>query len=68
MVPSSPAAKAGLLAGDELVEANGKVIDGAPAREMAGALKNIKPGEHLQLRVRRKDGTIANIDIVAGSR
>lgn len=66
VVPNSPAAKAGLATGDELVEANGKVIAGAPAREMAGALKNIGTGEHLRLRVKHEDGTFANLDIVAG--
>jgi C-terminal processing protease CtpA/Prc len=65
VIPESPAAKAGLLAGDELMEANGRVLAGAPAREMAGTLNAIKPGEHLRLKVKRKDGTIASVDIVA---
>jgi C-terminal processing protease CtpA/Prc len=65
VIPESPAAKAGLFAGDELLEANGRVIAGAPAREMAGTLNAIKPGEHLRLKVKRQDGTFASIDIVA---
>lgn len=67
VIPSSPAAKAGLLVDDELLEANGKLISGAPAREMARQLKDIKAGEHLKLKVKRKDGSIVYVDIVAGS-
>lgn len=65
VVPGSPAERAGLQSGDEILEANGKKVPGAPAREMAGALRNIAPGEQLRLKVRRGDGRLLDLTIVA---
>ncbi len=67
VVPGSPAALAGLLPGDFIVEANGKKIEGAPAREMAGLLRDVKPGQHLQLRVKRGESNFKDVEVVAGS-
>jgi C-terminal processing protease CtpA/Prc len=46
--PGSPAAIAGLLVGDFIVEANGKKIEGAPARELAGQMREVKSGPAAQ--------------------
>ena len=62
----SPAAIAGLLVGDFIVEANGKKIEGAPARELAGQMREVKSGQHLQLKVKRGESTFKNLEIVAG--
>ena len=64
--PGSPAASAGLKAGDMIIEANGTLIAGAPAREMAARFKAIKTGQHLRLKVQRGNQALADIDIVAG--
>ena len=62
----SPAAAAGLRPGDYVVEANGRTIEGAPAREMAGQLKNVQSGQRLQLKIKRGD-SLLNVEIIAGS-
>jgi C-terminal processing protease CtpA/Prc len=62
----SPAAEAGLKPGDYIVEANGRSIEGAPAREMAGQLKNVQPGQHLRLKLKRGEAFVT-ADLVAGS-
>ena len=64
--PGSPAAAAGLRAGDYITEVNGRVIVGVPAREMAGKFKNMQVGQKLLLKVKRGD-TFVNVDIVAGT-
>ena len=63
--PGSPAAAAGLKAGDYITEVNGRVIVGVPAREMAGQFKNMQVGQKLLLKVKRGD-IFVNVDIVAG--
>jgi C-terminal processing protease CtpA/Prc len=67
VVPGSPAARAGLLTGDQVMQANGQEIAGAPARAMAKALREVAPGQHLRMRVRRADGSLHDVDIVAGN-
>jgi C-terminal processing protease CtpA/Prc len=66
VVPGSPAAAAGVMPGDYIVEANGRAIDGAPAREMAKQLKDIGPGAHLRLKLKRGEAFVM-ADIVAGA-
>ena len=66
VAPGSPAAEAGLKPGDYIVEANGRPIEGARAREMAGQLKNVQPGQHLRLRLKRGE-VFVTADLVAGS-
>lgn len=62
----SPADVAGLKQGDEIIEVNGKPAVGAPASELAGSIKGTKSGAHLRFKVRRSDGTLATVDIIAG--
>lgn len=64
----SPAEKSGMRVGDHIVEANGKPIAGAPAREMAKSLREVAPGQRLALKIKRADGTLADITIVAGTK
>lgn len=64
--PGSPAAIAGLAVGDQIIEANGKTIAGAPVRQMARQLRDLKSGEHLRLKVKRSGETLLSIDIIVG--
>lgn len=53
IVPGSPAAAAGMKPGDYIVEANGRAIAGAPAKELAAQIRGIRPGETLRLKLKR---------------
>lgn len=66
VTPDSPAAAAGMESGDYIVEVNGKPVSGAPARAMASQFKNLQPGEHLHLKLKRGT-TFVDVDIVAGA-
>jgi regulator of sigma E protease len=62
--PGTPAAKAGLRGGDEIIEINGKGgnLDFTDVR-MAAALSN--KGQAVELKVRREDGSIEEVSLVA---
>ena len=62
----SPAEIAGLRQGDEILEVNGKPAVGTPAADLAASIKGTQSGAHLRFKVKRADGTMAAIDIVAG--
>ena len=66
VIAGSPAAAAGLKPGDYIVEIDGKPVSGAPARAMASRFKNLQPGQHLQLKLKRGD-TFVNTEIVAAT-
>jgi S1-C subfamily serine protease len=63
----SPSEKAGLKAGDLVVEVGGKPVKGASGLDMKKALGDVKPGEHLILKVQRDGDDVLMIDIIAGS-
>lgn len=63
--PGSPAERGGLQVDDLIVQAQGKPLAGANAREVA-AMVQVPPGETLQLLVRRSDGAQRRVKIVAG--
>ena len=65
VIPESPAAAAGMKAGDYILEVNGRVINGAPAREMSKQLKDVQVGERLRLKLKRGD-VLLDVIIVAG--
>ena len=65
--PGLPAEKAGLLAGDEIVAANDLPIAGTPGGKLSELMDNVKPGDHLKLRVHRGSGDQL-VDIVVGER
>jgi predicted metalloprotease with PDZ domain len=54
-----------MKAGDYILEANGRVINGAPAREMSKQLKDVQVGERLRLKLKRGD-VLLDVIIVAG--
>lgn len=65
--PGSPAAFAGLRAGDRVIDIEGQPVKGAAARPMAARLDNASVGQHLHLGVVRA-GTRSVVDIVAAAR
>jgi C-terminal processing protease CtpA/Prc len=51
VMPSSPAAAAGLVAGDQIVEIQGMTIPGATAKEVRGAMhQNVGASLHLTVK------------------
>ena len=63
--PGSPAEAGGLKVEDVIVQAQGKPLAGANAREVA-AMVAVAPGEKLLLVVRSSDGEQRQVTIVAG--
>ncbi|AXK73304.1 PDZ domain-containing protein [Lysobacter sp. TY2-98] len=66
VIAASPAANAGLRAGDAVIDIDGVAIKGAPAKPLAEKLKSVEPGDHLRMTVRHADGRVATLDLVAG--
>jgi C-terminal processing protease CtpA/Prc len=67
VVPSSPAATAGLTAGDSVIEVEGIVVAGARARDVQAAMdKGI--GESLHLRVKNINGVARVLTLKAAAR
>lgn len=64
--PGSPSEKAGLRAGDLIVELDGKPIKGASGPALKKALAAVKPGDHVVMKVQRAGKGLLVIDIVAG--
>lgn len=62
----SPSERAGLKAGDLVVEVAGRPVKGASGPDMKKVLGDVEPGEHLLLKVQRGDDVLM-IDIIAGS-
>ena len=63
--PGSPAERGGLQVDDLILQAQGKPLAGANAREVA-AMVQVPPGERLHLLVRSSDGAQRRVTIVAG--
>jgi S1-C subfamily serine protease len=64
--PGSPSEKAGLKAGDLIIELNGKPIKGASGLVLKKTLARVEPGDHVVLKVLRAVQDVLVIDIVAG--
>lgn len=62
--PSMPAAIAGVVAGDRIVEVEGIEIAGASASTMAERMKK-KPGDTLMLRLLRANGDTYHVTLTA---
>ena len=67
VIPESPAALAGIKAGDEVIEVAGRLVAGAKAREIQ-ALAEKDVGQSLNLKVRHSEGGVAAITMVAVER
>jgi C-terminal processing protease CtpA/Prc len=65
--PKSPAANAGIAAGDQIVEAEGRTIAGAKARELE-PMMNKKPGQALHLLLKRPKGESYKATLIAVAR
>ena len=65
VVPGSPAATAGLKAGDEVTSIGGAPPGGALG--LAKALGPLEPGSSVSLRVRRGDGTESDVSLTPAS-
>lgn len=63
--PASPAAKAGLSAGDMIVEIEGIVVDGAKAETLKSAMQK-SVGETLRLKVKRGADASQDVSLIAG--
>lgn len=63
--PGMPAAAAGIGAGDEVVEVDGRRVVGATARELAPLAQGKRVGESVSLVVRRPDGRLYRVTMVA---
>lgn len=63
----SPSEKAGLKVGDLIVEVGGLPTKGASGLTMKKVLAEVKPGEHLILKVQRAGEGVVVIDIIAGA-
>ena len=67
VAPSSPAAEAGLLAGDLIVAVQGITVAGAKADELKAAMKKLV-GEALRVKVRRGKAAPFDVSLVAVGR
>jgi C-terminal processing protease CtpA/Prc len=64
VLPDSPAALSGIVAGDQIVVADGITVAGRRARELEPVVRK-SVGESLHLRLRRANGAYYEVDLVA---
>jgi len=65
VTPGAPAEAAGLLVGDDVEAVNDVPIVGTSGSKIMDIIHAVQPGEHLRLKVRRKDAERL-VDIVGG--
>lgn len=65
--PKSPAANAGIVAGDQIVEAEGRTVAGTKARELQPMMSK-KPGQALHLLLKRPKGEAYKVTLIAVAR
>jgi len=63
--PASPAAKAGLSAGDMIVEIDGIAVEGAKADTLKAAMQK-SVGETLRLKIKRGVDAFQDVSLIAG--
>lgn len=63
--PGSPADAAGLGVGDRILALDGTRVSGASTRAFRTRVLSVAAGEHRRLTVRRADGRVATLDLVA---
>lgn len=67
VAPKSPAAEAGIVTGDEIMEVAGKPVPGAKGNALkAHVEKDI--GQSLQLKLRRANGEVVSVTLVAAAK
>ncbi len=64
VIASSPAARAGIAAGDQIISAEGHAVAGAKARELQPIMQK-QVGQPLHLRLKRPAGTEYDVTLVA---
>ncbi len=64
VVPGRPAFDAGIKAGDQVLQVEGKPVAGAKARDLEPHMKK-NVGEKLNLRLRRPSGEVYSVTLVA---
>ena len=64
VVPGRPAATAGIMPGDQIVEVEGRQVTGTKARELQPLMKK-NAGETLALRLRKPSGEVYAVSLVA---
>jgi C-terminal processing protease CtpA/Prc len=64
VVPKSPAANAGIAPGDQIIEAEGRVIAGTKARELEPIMSK-KVGQALHLLMKRPKGELYKATLIA---
>ena len=62
-----PAAMAGIAAGDQIVEIDGKAIAGSKAKEMEKSMKK-NVGETMNVKIKKPDGQILAMTLVASAK
>ena len=65
--PRSPAEHAGMVAGDFIVEVEGKQVAGAKANDLQPYLQR-EVGQEVKLLVKKSSGEVKAISVVAGSK
>ena len=65
--PASPAAKAGLSAGDVIVEIEGIIIEGAKADSLKAAMQK-SVGETLRLKIKRGTDAPQDVSLIAAAK
>jgi C-terminal processing protease CtpA/Prc len=63
--PASPAAKAGLSAGDRIVEIEGILVEGAKADTLKAAMQK-SVGETLRFKIKRGTDALQDVSLIAG--
>lgn len=64
VIPSSPAARAGIAVGDQIISAEGHAVAGAKAKEIQPIMQK-QVGQTLHLRLKRPAGTEYDVTLVA---
>lgn len=67
VMPESPAAKAGIMEGDQIVEIEGHQVAGAKANDLKPFMER-EVGQSVRFAIKRADGTVQQITVVPGSR
>ncbi len=67
VVPKSPAALAGIEAGDEVIEVAGRTVAGTKGRELQ-PLAEKEVGQPLTVKVRHRNGEVVSVTMVAVSK